>query len=162
MQQTWFRSLDWEYPLEKEMETHSNILAWGFSPCQGSWNPESCVALPKKKKEKEKNKVRKKKEVPWWLSGEESTCQCGRHGFIPGAARSHMATRQESHELQLLSLCSRVWGQDVGVESVCVVGGAWGAYVGVCVVWGCVCGGCVCGGCVCVGGGGLQQEKPSQ
>ena len=50
----------------------------------------------------------------------------------------------------------------MGVESVCVVGGAWGAYVGVCVVWGCVCGGCVCGGCVCVGGGGLQQEKPSQ
>ena len=21
--------------------------------------------------------------LPWWLSGEESTCQCGRHGFDP-------------------------------------------------------------------------------
>ena len=28
VQQTWFQSLGWEYPLEKEMATHSNILAW--------------------------------------------------------------------------------------------------------------------------------------
>ena len=28
MQETWVRSLDWEDPLEKEMATHSNILAW--------------------------------------------------------------------------------------------------------------------------------------
>ena len=28
MQETWVRSLGWEDPLEKEMETHSNILAW--------------------------------------------------------------------------------------------------------------------------------------
>ena len=27
--------------------------------------------------------VIKKKELPWWLSGEESTCQCRRHGFYP-------------------------------------------------------------------------------
>ena len=26
--ETWVRSLGWEYPLEKEMATHSNILAW--------------------------------------------------------------------------------------------------------------------------------------
>ena len=28
MQETWVRSLGWEDPLEKKMETHSNILAW--------------------------------------------------------------------------------------------------------------------------------------
>ena len=25
---TWVQSLHWEYPLEKEMATHSNILVW--------------------------------------------------------------------------------------------------------------------------------------
>ena len=28
VQETWVRSLGWEDPLEKEMETHSSILAW--------------------------------------------------------------------------------------------------------------------------------------
>ena len=28
MWETWVRSLGWEDPLEKEMATHSNILAW--------------------------------------------------------------------------------------------------------------------------------------
>ena len=28
MRETLVRSLDWEDPLEKEMETHSSILAW--------------------------------------------------------------------------------------------------------------------------------------
>ena len=28
MQETWDRSLGWEYLLEKEMATHSSILAW--------------------------------------------------------------------------------------------------------------------------------------
>ena len=28
MQDTWVRSLGQEYPLEKEMATHSSILAW--------------------------------------------------------------------------------------------------------------------------------------
>ena len=28
VQETWVRSLGWEDPLEDEMETHSNILAW--------------------------------------------------------------------------------------------------------------------------------------
>ena len=41
MQETWVRSLGWEDPLEKEMATHSSILAWripwaeepvGYSP----------------------------------------------------------------------------------------------------------------------------------
>ena len=28
MRETWVRSLSWEDPLEKEMTTHSSILAW--------------------------------------------------------------------------------------------------------------------------------------
>ena len=28
MGETWVQSLDWEDPLEKEMATHSSILAW--------------------------------------------------------------------------------------------------------------------------------------
>ena len=28
MQETWVQSLGWEDPLEKEMKTHSSILAW--------------------------------------------------------------------------------------------------------------------------------------
>ena len=29
-QETWVRSLGWEDPLEKEIATHSRILAWGI------------------------------------------------------------------------------------------------------------------------------------
>jgi len=35
MQETWFRSLNWEGPLEKGMATHSSILAW-----ETSWTEE--------------------------------------------------------------------------------------------------------------------------
>jgi len=28
MQEMWVQSLGWEYPLEKEIATHSSILAW--------------------------------------------------------------------------------------------------------------------------------------
>ena len=28
MQESWVRSLGWEYPLEKEKATHSSIFAW--------------------------------------------------------------------------------------------------------------------------------------
>ena len=31
VQETWIRSLGWEAPLEKEMATHSSILAWKMS-----------------------------------------------------------------------------------------------------------------------------------
>ena len=31
VQKTWVRSLGWEDPLEKEMVTHSSILAWKIS-----------------------------------------------------------------------------------------------------------------------------------
>ena len=31
IQETWVQSLGWEDPLEKEMATHSSILAWEIS-----------------------------------------------------------------------------------------------------------------------------------
>ena len=31
MRETWVQSLGWEDPLEKEMATHSSILAWTIS-----------------------------------------------------------------------------------------------------------------------------------
>ena len=41
MQQTWVRFLGWEDPLEKEMATHSSILAWRIPWTEepGRYNP---------------------------------------------------------------------------------------------------------------------------
>ena len=36
MQETWVRSLGWEVPLEKEMATHSSILAWEIPMDRGA------------------------------------------------------------------------------------------------------------------------------
>ena len=47
MQETQVQSLDWEDPLEKEMATHSSILAWGI-PWKGSlvgYSPRGCKEL---------------------------------------------------------------------------------------------------------------------
>ena len=44
IQETWVRFLGWEDPLEKEMATHSNILAWRVSwtvACQAPLSMES-------------------------------------------------------------------------------------------------------------------------
>ena len=35
MQETWLRSLGWEDPLEKEMATHSSIVAWRIPWTEG-------------------------------------------------------------------------------------------------------------------------------
>ena len=37
MQETWVRFLGWEDPLEKEMATHSSILAWKSPVDRGTW-----------------------------------------------------------------------------------------------------------------------------
>ena len=37
MQETRVQSLDWEDPLEKEMATHSRILAWRILMDRGAW-----------------------------------------------------------------------------------------------------------------------------
>ena len=37
MQETWGQSLGWEGLLEKEMATHSSILAWRIPMDRGAW-----------------------------------------------------------------------------------------------------------------------------
>ena len=37
MQETWVQSLGWEDLLEKEMATHSSILAWKILVDRGAW-----------------------------------------------------------------------------------------------------------------------------
>ena len=37
MQETWVRSLGGEDPLEKEMATHSSLLAWKIPMDRGAW-----------------------------------------------------------------------------------------------------------------------------
>ena len=37
MQEARVQSLGWEHPLEKEMATHSSILAWRISMDRGVW-----------------------------------------------------------------------------------------------------------------------------
>ena len=37
MQETWAQSPGWEDPLEKDMATHSSILAWRIPMDRGAW-----------------------------------------------------------------------------------------------------------------------------
>ena len=41
MQETWVQSLGWEDPLEKEMATHSSILAWKIPWMEEPGRPQS-------------------------------------------------------------------------------------------------------------------------
>ena len=41
MQETLLQLLDWEYPLEKGMETYSSILAWRIPMDRGAWSSGS-------------------------------------------------------------------------------------------------------------------------
>ena len=40
-QETWFRSLGWEDPLEKEIATHSSIFAWEIPRTEEPGEPQS-------------------------------------------------------------------------------------------------------------------------
>ena len=88
MWETRVRSLGWEDPLEKEMVTHSSILAYRIS-----WTEE-----PGRLQSTGPQRVRHywatsllhffkvTKGLPRWCGGKESTCQCRRHkghGFYP-------------------------------------------------------------------------------
>ena len=37
MQETWVQSLDWEFPLDEGMVTHSSLLAWRIPMDRGAW-----------------------------------------------------------------------------------------------------------------------------
>ena len=42
MWETWVKSLGWEDPLEKEMATHSSVLAWRIPWTEESERPQGC------------------------------------------------------------------------------------------------------------------------
>jgi len=43
VQETWVQSLGWEDPLEKEMATHSSILAWKNLMDRRAWWAAVCA-----------------------------------------------------------------------------------------------------------------------
>ena len=47
--------------------------------------------------------------LPWWRSGEESTCQSRRHRFDPDPGRSHMLRSNKARVPQLLNLRPKAW-----------------------------------------------------
>ena len=74
-----------EDPLEEEMATHASIFAETID--------NTIKYTPIKKW------FKKCKGLPWWLPGEESTCQCRRQGFDPRSGKIPHAAEQ-------LSLCA--------------------------------------------------------
>ena len=50
--------------------------------------------------------IYEKRVLPRWLSGEESACECRRHGFNPWSGRIPRARGNQAREQQLLSPCS--------------------------------------------------------
>ena len=42
MRETWAVSLDWEVPLQKEMATHSSVLAWRIPWTEEPGSPWGC------------------------------------------------------------------------------------------------------------------------
>ena len=78
MRKTWVQSLDREDLLEKEMVTHSSILAWRIP-----WTEKHGVA-------KSRTQLLFLSFLSFflsWLNGKESTCQCRRYGFDPWARK---------------------------------------------------------------------------
>ena len=81
IRETQVRSLGREDPLEKEMATHSSILAWRIP-----WREE-----PDRLQSMGSQRVRHDwtelnwtiQGLPWWLSGKGPTCQCRRYGLDP-------------------------------------------------------------------------------
>ena len=73
MQETWVRFLGWEDPLEKEMATHSSILAWKIP-----WTEEP-DRLYSSWDRKDLDMTERLHFTFRWLSGKESACQYRRH-----------------------------------------------------------------------------------
>ena len=88
MQQTWVRSLGPEDALDKGMATHFSILAWRILMDRGAWR--TAVSGVTKSQTRLNTHAHTHTYIygfPWWISGKESTCQCGRHRFDPWAGK---------------------------------------------------------------------------
>ena len=79
MQETRVQSLGWEDPLEKEMATHSSILA-----CKITWTEERGGLLSMRSQGADRTYWLN----PWNSAGKEFTCNAEDPGLIPGSVRS--------------------------------------------------------------------------
>ena len=55
--------------------------------------------------------------LPWWLSGEESACQCRRRGLVSGPGRSHVPQSDGSYGAQCITTVEPVL-QSLGLQLV--------------------------------------------
>ena len=76
------QSLNQKDPLEEGMATHSSILAWRVPWTEGAWYRVT-KGLTQLKRLSMYTHTYGEDWVPWWLSREESACQCRRLGFDP-------------------------------------------------------------------------------
>ena len=72
------QSLNQKDPLEEGMATHSSILAWRVPWTEGAWYRVT-KGLTQLKRLSMYTHTYGEDWVPWWLSREESACQCSRH-----------------------------------------------------------------------------------
>ena len=70
MQENRVQSLGREDPLKKGLTIHSSILAWRIPWTEKTGELQS-MGLPRVRHDRVTNDM----ELPWWLSGKESTCQ---------------------------------------------------------------------------------------
>ena len=87
MRETWVRSLGREDPLEKEMVTHSSILAW-----RTPWTEEPRLTVHGVAKSRTQlsdfTSLNPITGFSRWLGGTESTCNAKDSSLIPGLGRS--------------------------------------------------------------------------
>ena len=82
MRETWVPSLGWEDPLEREMATHSSILAWRIP-----WNIQWSGGLPSRTQLSHVH-FHIIMGFPSGSEGKEFTCNVGDLGSISGLGRS--------------------------------------------------------------------------
>ena len=89
MRETWVWSLGWEDPLEKDMATHSSILAWKISRTEEPGGLQSMGSQRIRLWLSAHTHIQStKRGLPWWLSGKESACQAGDVNSVSGLGRS--------------------------------------------------------------------------
>ena len=90
MWETWVQSLGWEDRLEKEMETHSSILAWKIPWMEEPGRVQSVHGIAKSRTRLSDFTFTfmNANGLPKWLSGKEPACQFRRHKFSPWSGRS--------------------------------------------------------------------------
>ena len=86
MQEIQVQSLGWEDPLEKEMATHSSILAWKTPWTE--WVPMDCSGLQSIRLQRVRHNWVQTPTTPCSLDGKEFACSAEDLGSIPGSGRS--------------------------------------------------------------------------